>query len=103
MKDRLLHLEEAVSTKAQVEAALNNCNQWIAETRSEFKVLTGPIGIGEGDAHVMLHKCQVNTHSDDIFVNIARFVQVFESLESAWNSSLLFQGLEILKKQYFLS
>ena len=29
------------------------------------------------------------------------FVQVLEGLESTWNSSLVFQGLEILEKQYF--
>ena len=29
------------------------------------------------------------------------FVQVLEVLESTWNSSLVFQGLEILEKQHF--
>ena len=29
------------------------------------------------------------------------FVQVLEVLESSWNSSLVFQGLEILEKQHF--
>ena len=29
------------------------------------------------------------------------FVQVLEVLESTWNSSLFFQGLEILEKQFF--
>ena len=32
---------------------------------------------------------------------IAGFVQVLEVLESTWNSSLVFQGLEILEKQHF--
>ena len=37
-----------------------------------------------------------------IFIIVLTYHQEgFEKLESTWNSSLLFQGLEILEKQYF--
>ena len=77
----------------EIEKFLHKIDNVLVMTKAvkELNLMNVMSGSSYGQAHSVV----------DLHTTGPGFVQVLEVLESTWNSSLVFQGLEILEKQHF--